>query len=261
MRRSMRRDWKTDARGRLGMESLENRALMAVVSSMPDVAAVSPMQVTADPTIPTILLCPCSDTGVKGDGITSSTTPRFTGTAAPRATVTLAVEGGETLGTVRANPRGMWSFISRGVTIPEGTQVIRVSEAGSGGTGSTTVTFDRQKPTASIAFTGLDSFRVTFNRAVTGFTERLRGLYFSGQPDGAPRFNLPFTSAQLKGYVGRIEFTASSDGRTYDIRMPELPIQSGKFQLRLNASQSGVVDAVNGNRLALNALSAEQTVA
>ena len=258
MRRSMTRDRKTDARGRLGMESLENRALMAVVSSMPEVAAVSPMQVTAGPTIQ---LCTCSDTGVKNDGITSAVAPRFTGMATPRATVTLAVEGGENLGTVRANPRGMWSFISRRVTIPEGVQVIRATEAASGSSASTTVTFDRQKPTASIAFTGLDSFRVTFDRAVTGFTERLRGLYFSGQPDGAPRFNLPFTSAQLRGYVGRIEFTPLSDGRTYDIRMPELPIQSGKFQLRLNAAQSGVVDAVNGNRLALNALSAEQTVA
>ena len=258
MRRSMRRDRKTDARGRLGMESLENRALMAVVSSMPDVAAVSPMQVTAGPTIQ---LCSCSDTGVKGDGITSSATPRFTGTATPRATVTLAVEGGSTLGVAKANRRGAFSFVSRSVTIPEGVQVIRVTEAASGSSASTTVTFDRQKPTASIAFTGLDSFRVTFDRAVTGFTDRLRGLYFSGQPDGAPRFNLPFTSARLRQHVGRIEFTQSSDGRTYDIRMPELPIASGKFQLRLNAAQSGVVDAVNGNRLALNALSAEQTVA
>jgi hypothetical protein len=240
------------------MESLENRALMAVVSSMPEVAAVSPMQVTAGPTIQ---LCSCSDTGVKGDGITSSTTPRFTGTAAPLATVTLAVEGGETLGTVRANRRGAFSFVSR-LVIPEGTQVIRVSEAGSGGTGSTTVTFDRQKPKVlSIGFTGLDSFRVTFDRPVTGFTDRLRGLYFSGQPTDEPRFSLPFTSARLRQHVGRIEFTPSSDGRTYDIRMPELPIQSGKFQLRLNAAQSGVVDAVNGNRLALNAPSAEQTVA
>jgi hypothetical protein len=41
--------------------------------------------------------------------------------------------------------------------------------------------------------------------------------------------------------------------------MPDLPIQSGKFQVRLLAGQSGVVDAVNGNRLSLNA-SAEQTV-
>jgi hypothetical protein len=241
------------------METLENRALMAVVSSMPDVAAVSPMQVTAGPTIQ---LCSCSDTGVKNDGITSAVAPRFTGMATPRATVTLAVDGGENLGTVRANPRGMWSFISRRVTIPEGVQVIRATEAASGNSASTTVTFDRQKPEVeSIAFTGLDSFRVTFDRAVTGFTERLRGLYFSGRPDGSPRFNLPFTSAQLKRYVGPIEFTASSDGRTYDIRMPELPIQSGKFQLRLVAAQSGVVDAVNGNRLALNAFSEPQTVA
>lgn len=257
MARFTRRDRKADAHRRLGLESLENRALMAVVSSMPEVAAVSAMQVAAGPTIQ---LCSCSDTGAKGDGITSATTPRFTGTAAPRATVTLAVEGGETLGTAKANARGAFSFISRRL-IPEGTQVIRVSEAGSGGTGSTTVTFDRQKPTASIEFTGLDSFRVTFDRAVTGFTDRLRGVYFSGQPTGAPRFNLPFTSAQLKQYVGRIEFTPAGDGRTYDVRMPELPIQSGKFQLRLNAVQSGVVDAVNGNRLAANAFSAEQTVA
>ena len=257
MRRFMRRDRKADSRGRLGMESLENRALMAVVSSMPEVAAVHTSQMTMGVTVQ---LCSCSDTGLKGDGITAATAPRFTGMATPRSTVTLALEGGDTLGTVKASPRGMWSFISRRVTIPEGSQVIRATEAASGSTASTTVTFDRQRPTASIAFTGLDSFRVTFDRAVTGFTERLRGLYFSGQPDGAPRFNLPFTSARLKSYVGPIEFTASPDGRTYDIRMPDLPIQSGKFQVRLVAAPSGVVDAVNGNRLAATALSAEQTV-
>ena len=255
MRRFMRRDRKADSRGRLGMESLENRALMAVVSSMPEVAAAHTSQTMGL----TVQLCSCSDTGLKGDGITAATAPRFTGMATPRSTVTLALEGGDTLGIVKANPRGMWSFISRRVTIPEGSQVIRATEAASGSTASTTVTFDRQRPTASIAFTGLDSFRVTFDRPVTGFTDRLRGLYFSGQPDGAPRFNLPFTSAQLKAYVGRIDFTASPDGRTYDIRMPDLPIQSGKFQVRLLAGQSGVVDAVNGNRLSLNA-SAEQTV-
>jgi len=271
MRRFMRRDRKADARGRLGMETLENRALMAVVSSMPHAGEVGATQV---PNIElTAQLCQCSDTGVPNDNITSATTPRFTGTATPRSTVKLSLEGGaspgmasvsvaeggSTLGTARVNPRGMWSFISRR-TIPEGVQVIRVTEAGTGRTASTTVTFDRQKPTASIAFTGLDSFRVTFDRAVTGFTERLRGLYLSGRPDGAPRFNLPFTSAQLKRYVGRIEFTPSSDRRTYDIRMPELPIASGKFQLRLVAAQSGVVDAVNGNRLAATALSEWQTV-
>lgn len=273
MRRFMRRDRKADARGRLGMETLENRALMAVVSSMPHAGEVGATQV---PIIElTAQLCQCSDTGVPNDNITSATAPRFTGMGTPRSTVTLSLEGGaspgtasvsvaeggRTLGTARVNPRGIWSFISRGVPIPEGVQVIRVTEAGTGRTASTTVTFDRQKPTASIAFTGLDSFRVTFDRAVTGFTERLRGLYFSGQPEGAPRFNLPFTSAQLKRYVGPIEFTASSDGRTYDIRMPDLTVKPGKYQLRLVAAKSGVVDAVNGNRLAANASSPEQTVA
>ena len=257
MRRFMRRDRKAESRGRLGMESLENRALMAVVSSMPEVAAAHTSQTMGV----TVQLCSCSDTGVKGDGITAATAPRLTGSATPRSTVTLALDGGPTLGTARANARGAWSFISRRVAIPDGAQVIRVSQVGAEGTGATTVTFDRQRPTASIAFTGLDSFRVTFNRAVTGFTDRLRGLYFSGQPDGERRFNLPFTSPKLKAYVGRIEFTASPDGRTYDVQMPELPIQSGKFQLRLVAAQSGVVDAVNGNRLAATALSAEQTVA
>ena len=256
MRRFMRRDRKADSRGRLGMESLENRALMAVVSSMPEMAPVHTSQTMGI----TVGLCSCSDTGPKNDGITAALAPRFTGMATPRSTVTLALEGGDTLGTVKANPRGMWSFISRRVTIPEGSQVIRATEAGSGSTASTTVTFDRQKPTASIAFTGLDSFRVTFNRAVTGFTDRLRGLYFSGQPDGAPRFNLPFTSARLKAYVGPIEFTSSPDGRTYDVRMPELQIQAGRFKLSLVAAQSGVVDAVNGNRLAANAFSEEQTI-
>lgn len=257
MRRFMRRDRKADVRGRLGLESLEHRALMAVVSTGPDVAVMSAVTTAA---VPTVELCSCSDTGVKGDGITGATAPRFTGTATPRSTVTLALDGGATLGTAKANARGAWEFISRRVTIPDGTQVIRVSQVGTEGSGATTVTFDRQKPTAIITFTGLDSFRVTFDRPVTGFDQRLRGVYFSGQPDGAPRFNLPFTSAQLRRFVGSIEVTPSSDGRVYDVRMPELPIQSGKFQIRLVAAQSGVVDAVNGNRVGANAMSAEYTV-
>jgi hypothetical protein len=86
-------------------------------------------------------------------------------------------------------------------------------------------------------------------------------LYLSGKPVGAPRFNLPFSSTQLRRNVGSIEVTPSSDGRVYDVRMPELPIRSGKFQVRLVAAQSGVTDAVNGNPVGANAASAEYTVA
>ncbi len=255
MRDHGRRDRKRAMRGRLALETLENRALMAVMSSVPVASSTANV---ASP--PTVQLCSCSDTGIKGDGITSAVAPRFTGTAAPRAVVTLSLEGGSTLGTAKANTRGAWSFISRRVTIPEGSQVIRASVNGVEGSGSTSVTFDRQKPTARLEFTGIDSFRVTFSRPVNGFTSQLRGLSFSGRPEGERPFNLPFTSARLRSFVGRIEVTPSADGRVYDVRLPELPIQSGRFQLRLVASQSGVVDAVNGNRLGASAVSAEQVV-
>jgi len=257
MRRFMQRSRKGNSQGRLGIEGLENRAAMAVVSSVPGVAA--PRQVSAA-SVPTIQLCSCSDSGVKGDGITSAFAPRFTGTAAPLTTVTLALDGGPTLGTVRANGRGAWSFVSRRVTIPEGTQVIRATPTNGAAAGTTTVTFDRQRPMSSIEFTGVDSFRVTFDRTVTGFDQRLRGLYVSGRPAGAAAFNLPFTSPRLRGFVGSIEFTESSAGRVYDVRMPELPIRGGTFQLRLIAAQSGVVDAVNGNRLGRDAISTVYTI-
>lgn len=257
MSRPTSRGKKVKSRGRLCLENLEQRALMAVDSSEPDVTA---MIAVTTPAAPSVRLCACSDTGVKGDGITAATAPRFTGTATPRATVTLALDGGAMLGTARANARGVWQFISRRVTIPEGTQVIRVSQVGAEGSAATTVTFDRQKPTATIAFTANDSFRVTFDRPVVGFNQRLRGLEMTVKPVGGARFTLPFTSAQLRQFVGPIELTRSSDGRVYDVRMPNLPIMSGTFQVRLVAAQSNVIDAVNGNRLGANALSLPYTV-
>ncbi|NBT12487.1 MAG: hypothetical protein EBS56_02690 [Planctomycetia bacterium] len=257
MQRFMRRSRKDESRGRLGIEGLEHRAAMAVVSAVPGVAA--PTQVSTA-SVPTIQLCACSDSGVKGDAVTSAVAPRFTGTAAPLTTVTLALDGGPTLGTVRANGRGAWSFVSRRVAIPEGTQVIRATATSGAVAGSTTITFDRQKPTASIEFTGIDSFRVTFDRPVTGFDQRLRGLYASGRPIGAAAFNLPFTSPRLRSFVGPIEFTESSAGRVYDVRMPQVSILSGTFRLRLVAAQSGVFDAVNGNRLGRDATSTAYTV-
>lgn len=255
-----RQKLKADSADRLGMESLENRSPLAVMSSLPAVAVRG--EVTAA-TAPTIQLCECSDTGAKGDGLTNAMTPRFVGTAPPRATVTLALEGGATLGSVKTNTRGAWAFNVRRGSIGEGTQVIRAATRDPSGvetSASTTVTFDRQAPTASIEITGLVSFRVTFSRPVTGFTDRLRGLHFSGQPTGEPAVNLPFTSARLRSFIGRVEFTASPDGRVYDVQLPECPVQSGTFSLRLVAAQSGVVDAVSGNRLVTNAVSATQTV-
>lgn len=206
---------------------------------------------------PTVDLCSCSDSGVRGDGITNSVAPRFSGTAPARSTVTLAVEGGDTLGTVRANARGRWVLRTQRDALPEGIHVIQATatdRAGNEtGVGTTTLTIDRTKPTAAIEFTGLDSFRVTFSQPVSGFDQRLRGMYLAGQPTGERAFNLPLTSPRLRAYVGRVDLTPSVDGRVYDVYLPDFGPIAGEYTLRLSARASRLVDAVVGNPLAADA--------
>lgn len=218
---------------RLGYESLEGRALLAAT--------------------PTIELCECSDTGVKKDGVTSDVTPRFVGTATPRATVTLAIEGGATLGTARANAFGTWAFVTRGRRLTDNLQTIRVTERAADGTtvgsSTTTIMIDRVKPTVSIEKTGIDTFRVSFSRPVTGFGSDLAGVVVSGRPIGGRPFVLPATSARFATLVGQVEFTAASNGQDYDIRLPEAALQPGTYTIRLRGLQSRIVDSVAGNRL------------
>jgi hypothetical protein len=260
MRARVSRDRRNMSPDLLRVESLEARALMAVVAGMPgaeDVVATSFLSA------PTVQLCSCSDSGVKGDGITNALNPRLVGTAAPRSVVTLALDGGAQLGRTKANARGAWAFVSRRNQIPEGVQAIRVTSRDSTGAesqGSTSITIDRTKPTASIEVTGIDSFRVTFSQAVTGFTSALRGMTFSGRPVGGAPINLPFSSPQVRRLVGPIVFTPSEGGRVYDVSFPEFGPATGTYTLRLAAKGSKVVDAVAGNPLAANA-SASFTVA
>jgi hypothetical protein len=81
---------------------------------------------TAPPPLPTVNLCRCTDSGVKGDGITSAVAPRFVGTAPAGAVVSLAIEGGASLGRVRADARGNWAFVARRPQVPEGEQRINL---------------------------------------------------------------------------------------------------------------------------------------
>lgn len=248
------RDRRSGVADRLRVESLEPRALMAVVAGVP--AAEEAMAFTTA-AAPTVQLCSCSDSGVKGDGITNSVAPRFVGTAAPRARVTIQLDGGAPLGTVKANALGRWAFVTRRNAIPDGVQPIKVIARDATGVetqGSTSITVDRAKPTAVIEVTGIDSFRVTFSKAVTGFTSTLRGMTFSGRPEGGAPINLPFTSPQLRRLIGPVVFTPSADGRVYDVSLPEFGPASGTYTLRLSARGSRVVDAVAGNPLAADAV-------
>jgi len=215
------------------------------------------IRTVASAATPSVSLCSCTDSGVKGDGVTNAVAPRLVGTAPSRAAVSLAIQGGAPLGTVKASPRGQWAFIARGNALPEGTHVIQATATdvfgNQTGVGTTTLTIDRQRPTAAIAVTGIDSFRVTFDRPVTGFDRTLRGMSFSGRPEGERAFNLPFTSPRLRNSVGPIVVTPSGDGRIYDVSFPEFGPSSGEYTLRLSARSSRIVDAVAGNSLASDA--------
>lgn len=206
----------------------------------------------------TVDLCGCTDSGVKGDRVTNAAAPRFVGTAPPRSVVNVAVDGGTSLGTARANARGAWALVARQPVLADGERVIRATATdifgNEAGAGTVAVTIDRAKPTAVIEVTGIDSFRVTFSKPVTGFTSTLRGMTFSGRPVGEPPINLPFTSPQLRRLVGPIVLTPSDGGRVYDVSLPEFGPSSGTYTLRLSARGSRVVDAVAGNPLAADAV-------
>ena len=208
---------------------------------------------TAAPVPATLDLCRCTDSGVKGDRITNAVAPRFVGTAPAGAVVSLGIEGGASLGSVRADARGNWALVASRPLVPEGRHLVRAIATDIFGNqsaaGSVAVTIDRSRPTASIEVTGIDSFRVIFSKPVTGFTSALRGMTFSGQPVGAQRIALPFTSPLLRQWVGAIVFVPSADGRVYDVSFPDLGPISGTYTLRLLARESGVVDAAAGNPL------------
>jgi len=225
----------TISRRHLGVEALESRALLAAT--------------------PTIRLCECADTGVKDDGITYAATPRFKGTATPRAQLTLALDGGATLGLARANAFGEWEFTARKVRVPDGIQTIRITEKGPDGsptgTATTTVTFDRAKPTASITRDG-NTFSVDFSQAVTGFNGELNGLVLSGRPIGSRPFTVALSSQRVRAMLGDIQFTPQPNGTTYVIQILGQPIPAGTYTLRLNAMRSGIMASVSGARLTAN---------
>ena len=105
------------------------------------------------PPAPTLALSSGSDSGASNtDGITSNTTPVFTGTAEANSTVTLFDTDGTTiLGTGAANNLGVWSITSS--TLASGTHALTakaVDAAGNGSGASTSLSVSIQN-TAPVA--------------------------------------------------------------------------------------------------------------
>ena len=79
---------------------------------------------TTPPDAPQVWLDPDSDTGVKGDGITSDTMPTIDGKTEPHAEITVTLPTGETL-TATADDQGNWS-VTPTQPLPEGSNVITI---------------------------------------------------------------------------------------------------------------------------------------
>jgi large repetitive protein len=113
------------------------------------------------PAIPTLVLDPASDSGVKGDDRTNIAKPVITGTAEGGTTVTLT-DAGTVLGTTMADTGGTWS-ITAGTPLNEGANSLTATStdaAGSSASGSLTVTLDTTAPTVTDTL-GTDGVTVT----------------------------------------------------------------------------------------------------
>jgi hypothetical protein len=97
-------------------------------------ATSGPITVTVDATKPGALAAPvlasASDSGVKGDGITSTAAPVFSGTAEALAQVTL-YDGATAIGSVKADAAGTWQITA--VSLPDGVHAITARQVDAAG--------------------------------------------------------------------------------------------------------------------------------
>ena len=119
-------------------------------------ATSNPLTITIDTSAPAAPSVPdltaASDTGISNsDNVTKNTTPTFSGTAEPGATVTL-LEGATTLGSTTADGVGNWTITSTTLSSGVHNVAARATDAaGNVGTTSATlpVTIDTTAPTVS----------------------------------------------------------------------------------------------------------------
>ena len=88
----------------------QQSSLAGVVGAVGSPLTITIVAPSTTPKVPTLTLAPGSDTGVKGDGITSAHTLTFTGVADPGVTVNLYSASGTLLGTATASPGGAYSI-------------------------------------------------------------------------------------------------------------------------------------------------------
>lgn len=205
---------------------------------------------------PTISLAPTSDTGVRGDGVTSSVRPVFTGAAPPQSRVVVWADGTRLLGVATATPLGRWSLATPlgGPPLANGGHVITayalVPRQTSQPSTSMTMAVDAVPPTAQLAYDTVQGIAtVTFSKPVSGVSQS--SLFLSGRTvSGLTIPPLPVSDARLAAFVGQITLTQSPDRRTYTFQEQLTLAEPGTYTLTFR--RGGAVDSA-GNRLAVDA--------
>jgi len=109
------------------------------------------------------------------------------------------------------------------------------------------LTVDTEAPVAvSIVRNSFESLTVTFNEPVKGITPA--AFLFAGRTmEGVNLAARPLTNPQVQSHMGRMIGTASSDGRSYTLRAPDIALAAGTYTITLSASR--LVTDLAGNRL------------
>ena len=218
----------------MGLEPLEQRMALTVAA-------------------PSIRLAAASDTGIRGDGITSVVRPVFTGIAPARSSVFVYADG-KPLGVVTATAQGAWSLATPAAKqLALGSHDITASARSRAQVWSTvtkmSVTVD-PAPTASLAYDKVNGIAtLTFSEPVSGVQEfnlRLSGRTTSGYTIT----NGNVTDSRALYFAGSITTSRSLDGRTFTFEQQLRLAEPGTYTLSF--VKTGVVDRA-GNPLAAGA--------
>lgn len=211
---------------------------------------------TAAPAVPSINLDAKSDTGFRNDRITSMTNPLLVGRG-QRGTIVMVSGPGIANGSqaVAVNKNGVWAIRPTGLAdgshdyTAKSVNLFGVESAAS----TLRITVDTVRPVAtSMQYLGdeINEIEIVFSRPVTGVDTG--DFRLTAQSYGLA--NVPLNDKRIRDAVGGIVVrpVANSGGTRYRLAMVRPEIMGGVFQIRLVASQSGIVDASSGNLLLLD---------
>lgn len=205
--------------------------------------------VTATPTAPTVGLQAASDSGAKGDGITSVTTPVVAGVAPPGSRVILQINGGTERMVVPNARSGVWSF--RTPPLADGNHTVSVRSENVVGlrSGPTTLALriDSVRPMAKLEFLTLENqVEVTFSRPIRGLA--LGHFVVSGDLGGRPAtlaLTNPNVVAATGGFVLEPKAGAPA-GTVFRIRSISGEAFGGDYRISLALPRPGIVETASG---------------